>query len=77
VTLTAPGQQGSYEATDGLLRQLLPKGTDLSGHDHQALDSITDLFYNRPRQTRNWSSLIQAFRFLMQGVSEKAQTTLH
>ena len=59
--LRSPWQRGSCESPDELLRQMLPKGTDLSVHDRDALDAIADLLNNRPCQTLNWRSLIQVF----------------
>lgn len=62
----SPWQRGSNENTKGLLRQHLPKGTELAKFTQDDLNAIAWQMNNRPRKVHGFRTQLQVYNEMLQ-----------
>ncbi len=72
----SPWQRGIDESTNGLLREYLPKGTDLSGFTQDDLNTIAWKLNNRLRNIYALRTPLQAYNEMLQ-MAQKSYSVVH
>jgi IS30 family transposase len=70
----SPWQRPTNENTNGLIRQYLPKGIDLSVYSQKDLDKIADNLNNRPRKVLGFRTPLEAYQTEISNQSVALQT---
>lgn len=69
-------QRGSNENTNGLLRQYLPKGTDLSAYSQAELNQIALSLNTRPRKRHDFRTPLQVYNEFL-SLAKASDGTIH
>ena len=72
----SPWQRGSNENTNGLMRQYLPKDTDLSVYSQAEFNQIALSLNARPRKRHGFRTPLQVYNEHLQ-LAEASDSTVH